>query len=320
MNYIRHLNAFFFHYAMRDERLNSGHISLYVALFQYWNFNRFNNPFFVAREDMMRVSKIGSKNTYHKCIKELHEFGYICYRPSLSKFQKSAVYLHRLDHKNQSPQQAQLALFDVIHETHTVPNAVPVCENMRPGIDTEPVPFLTVASTGNDTVPVPNLRLLIKHKQVNNINEREENTLAQKVIFQKTESLQKESTKQIESGNSLGELAKGSTEVGGAKNLPPRVPNSVHPKAGFVIPALAEVMAWFQQQNYSFHEAQKFFSHYKSNGWLVGGKTPMQDWQSSAQKWMLNRDNFTNVPAPAPSRTIKIAVDLAPDKDYSEKL
>ena len=85
MNYIRHMNSFFT-IVKNDAALTSSHISLYMALFQYWNYNRFQNPFPVYRENIMNLSKIGSKNTYHKCIKELHDAKYIYYHPSPSKF------------------------------------------------------------------------------------------------------------------------------------------------------------------------------------------------------------------------------------------
>lgn len=92
MNYIRHLNAFFDRIAI-DERINPTHISLYLALFQFWNLNRFQNPISISRSEMMGVSKINAKATYHKVIKELHEFGFIVYRPSFNPFRGSEVEL-----------------------------------------------------------------------------------------------------------------------------------------------------------------------------------------------------------------------------------
>lgn len=81
MNYIRHLNGFF-EKAEVDENLTSYHISLYMSLFRQWNLNRFRNPFPVDREELMHLSRIGSKNTYARCMKQLHQWGYICYSPT----------------------------------------------------------------------------------------------------------------------------------------------------------------------------------------------------------------------------------------------
>lgn len=99
MNYIRHLNAFF-SFVRCDKRLTSSHVSLYMALFQCWNTNRFKNPFTIAREEVMKLSAIGSKNTYHKSLKELHDFGYIFYAASSNKFYKSNVHIVVFENSN----------------------------------------------------------------------------------------------------------------------------------------------------------------------------------------------------------------------------
>lgn len=92
MNYIKHLTEFFDRIA-QDRNLNPTHISLYIALFQFWNVNRFQNPISITREEVMRISKIYSTATYHKCIKELNEKGYIKYEPSFNPFKGSMVIL-----------------------------------------------------------------------------------------------------------------------------------------------------------------------------------------------------------------------------------
>ena len=69
MNYIRHLNGFFERLA-EDKRLSSYHISLYFALFQHWNANRFSDQFTISRVEVMHLARIGSANTYARCMKE----------------------------------------------------------------------------------------------------------------------------------------------------------------------------------------------------------------------------------------------------------
>ena len=81
MNYIKHQTGLFERFA-EDERITPFHISLYFALFRFWNRNRFRNPFPISREEVMHLAHIGSVNTYTKCIKQLHEWGYIEYFPS----------------------------------------------------------------------------------------------------------------------------------------------------------------------------------------------------------------------------------------------
>jgi hypothetical protein len=92
MNYIKHLTGFFDR-IIQDPNLNPTHISLYIALFQYWNINRFQNPINITRDEVMLISKICSKATYHKCMRELNEKGYIKYEPSFNPFKSSMVIL-----------------------------------------------------------------------------------------------------------------------------------------------------------------------------------------------------------------------------------
>jgi hypothetical protein len=96
VNYIQHL-AGFYELIARDDRLTTAHVSLYMALFQFWNLNRFQNPISISRNEMMEISKIGSTNTYTKCLKELDTYGYIQYLPSFNPLKGSTVNLFNFD-------------------------------------------------------------------------------------------------------------------------------------------------------------------------------------------------------------------------------
>ena len=76
MNYIRHLTGFY-EKIHEDSRLNPTHISLYLALFQFWNLNHFQNPISISRNEMMKLSKIAAYGTYHKCIKDIKSLFHI---------------------------------------------------------------------------------------------------------------------------------------------------------------------------------------------------------------------------------------------------
>jgi hypothetical protein len=106
MNYIKHL-ASFFDRVSTDERLNPTHVSMYVSLFQFWNANRFQNPISISRSELMKVSKISAKATYHKCMRELNEWQYLKYKPSYNPFKGSLVYLFNFQtgeiEKNEPP-------------------------------------------------------------------------------------------------------------------------------------------------------------------------------------------------------------------------
>ena len=72
-----------FYQAIReDNRITTSHISLYMALFELWNQNNFRGAVDISRRGVMEAAKINGLATFHKCIKDLCELGYIQYRPS----------------------------------------------------------------------------------------------------------------------------------------------------------------------------------------------------------------------------------------------
>lgn len=90
INYIKHFNGVFKQF-LKDNRLNPTHISLYIGLFQIWNDYHFTESFYINREEVMSYSKIGSKTTYHRCIKELSSWKYLLYQPSHNPFRGSRI-------------------------------------------------------------------------------------------------------------------------------------------------------------------------------------------------------------------------------------
>lgn len=190
MNYIRHLNAIFQQFSL-DSRLNPTHISLYMALFQYWNISRFPEVFFINRAEVMAMSKIGSKATYHRCLKQLNDWKYIHYLPSHNPYKGSRVRMLK---------------------------------------------FGTSEHSGNNTTTETGNNQVVEQAVVSNTN----------------------SNKQIEKDNKL--------------KLPK---NEI------------EVLNYFEKRKWPVIEAKKFFNHYTSIGWKVGGKIKIVDWQASAENWML---------------------------------
>ena len=79
-----------------DPRIGTTHISLYMALFQFYNLNRLSNPILITRTAVMEVAKISGLATYHKCMRDLVEFGYIDYQPSYNPSISSQVYLLKI--------------------------------------------------------------------------------------------------------------------------------------------------------------------------------------------------------------------------------
>src|SRR3546814_11328054 len=68
--------------AADDNYLLPSHISLLAAIIYFGQQEAPYNPFQVSRRKLMRFSRIRSNGTYHKCLRELIEGGYIYYQPS----------------------------------------------------------------------------------------------------------------------------------------------------------------------------------------------------------------------------------------------
>lgn len=92
MNHIKHLTEFFDR-TTKDKNINATHISLYITLFHFWNTNKFQNPINITRGEVMQISKICSTATYHKCMRELNEKGFLTYSPSFNPYKGSSVYI-----------------------------------------------------------------------------------------------------------------------------------------------------------------------------------------------------------------------------------
>ena len=83
----------FFTVIQDDNRISPVHISLFMAIMQHWNNNNGKSPVCVFSKDLMRLAKISGVATYHRSIKELHEYGYIKYEPSFNHFTGSLIFL-----------------------------------------------------------------------------------------------------------------------------------------------------------------------------------------------------------------------------------
>ncbi len=79
--------------AESDARLSCVHISLFFVLFRLWLKNNCNSPISITRRSVMKFAKIKSTATYHKCISELQDFGYLIYSPTYHPANGSLVHI-----------------------------------------------------------------------------------------------------------------------------------------------------------------------------------------------------------------------------------
>ena len=58
-------------------------------------------------------------------------------------------------------------------------------------------------------------------------------------------------------------------------------------------PPKEEVIKYFVKLNKTEDIALSYYDHFTSNGWKVGGRATMRDWQAAARNWARNSDKFT---------------------------
>lgn len=295
MNYIKHLTGFFEKVAL-DRTLNPTHISLYIALFQFWNCNRFKNPISISRDEVMRISKISSKATYHKCLKNLHSLGYINYQPSYNPFRGSHVILFNFsDDLKPLPKSERKPKNEPQFEQVNEQALNKSCTSSETGTEQAVVPSINYINNTNllNDKNISNLeKQAKKFEEINNSNlENETENEKEKKLREKKKSVS-DSPTQIEINHKLGGKS-------------------------FVEPNLNEIKTYFLENNFPEQEAQKFYNYFSSVGWLVGGKTPMINWQAAAENWIINAPKFiSNAEQPNKAKHLNTKTD----KDYSEPL
>lgn len=80
----------------KDYRISTTHIGIYAALLQYWKKHQYANPIQVFSYEIMSIAKISASTTYHKCIRNLSDYGYIKYEPSYRRNKGSKVFFNRI--------------------------------------------------------------------------------------------------------------------------------------------------------------------------------------------------------------------------------
>ena len=252
VNYIEHLEHVLSKFD-NDQRISPWHISLYMGLFRIWNNSMFKNEINIRRGDMMHTSKIGSANTYTRCLKELHEWKYIKYTPSKSKFISSKVHMYRFD--------------------------------TTPDTSSDNTPD-TSCDTTSDNTSVHHLRPFINNnKPIENLSKHKSKGVSHTPTTRK------------------GELHS------------PHSPHTPKTQKRFTPPSQEEVKIFFSENNSNNQESQKYYNHFQSNGWLVGGKTPMKDWKAAARNWILRAQTYAEKANPTLQR-----LNVNQNNNYDEPL
>ena len=298
MNYIKHLTGFFNKIA-DENKLNPTHISLYLALFQCWNVNRFKNPTGISREEIMKASKINSNATYHKCMKELQTLGFIEYLPTFNPHSSSNVNM-----------------INFSEEAKTKPKLEQLTYS-----NNEPVQKTTLSKNNKAIEQVNEQAYIYNNKQtyLNNINidiGTNSNFLENENLIFEEKKEEKSSVKKEEMPLALADdnlqILKKIADSSENKN------ERQKKNLNSILPSLELTIEYFLFQSSTEIEANKFFNYYSSTGWLVGGKTKMRDWKAAARNWIMNQDKF-KIKTPI-AQLMPHNLNIANNKNYAEPL
>jgi hypothetical protein len=205
------------------------------------------------RQEVMQLSKVTSKSNYHRCLKQLNDFGYITYEPSHNAMIGSrvsmVVILRSKNVKKHSPNRGQLNRQQNGQQ-----------EELLIG---QPIGQPTGQQRGHQNEPLYNKHINNKklNKRLNFISAENEFSAAQS--DKKNEKIVSKSEKK--------------ERVLGSK---------------FTTPNLVEITAYFREKFAPEIEAQKFFNYFEANGWKIGGRSPMKKWKAAANNWILNAEKF----------------------------
>jgi hypothetical protein len=281
----------------------------------------------------MRISKISSKATYHKCLKNLHSLGYINYQPSYNPFRGSHVILFNFSEDLKPLPKFERKPKNEPHFEQVNEQALnKSCTSIETGTEQAVVPSINYINNTNllNKKNISNLEKEAKNfEEINNSDLKNEIEEMQSA-FADTKKKQTENGQQKEKSSAKKEKEEMQNENSVFANSDEnQIKNSWQKSSAkkekeFIVtssivekPSIEEVKTYFIENNFPEQEAQKFFNYFKSVGWLVGGKTPMVDWQAAAQNWIINAPKFISN-AEQPNRAKQL--NTSTEKDYSEPL
>jgi len=261
VNYIKHMRGSWQRYH-NDRRLTSVHKILYFCLFENWNRNRFRNPISINREEIMWDTSINSSKLYYKCMKDLHDWGYIQYKPSNNVYVGSKVLLRRYD----------------------------LTEDPTEDLTDSPAEYMTENVQGARSInSINNTNNLNNVNGRNVLNASNENgspeQAEEKDVFEN-----KNPNTADASEKSPSEMKKITEGAGAAAD----VPDSVEEVIEFFLGELDDL----DDEDYESEadkykiEAAKFFNYYESIGWVLSGQTPIKNWHATARSWILRMPEF----------------------------
>jgi hypothetical protein len=260
----------------------------------------------------MKASKINSKATYHKCMKELQTLGFMEYIPTYNPHSCSNVIMVNFS-----------------GELKNRPKFEPLTSSKN-----KPVQNLTHSKSKQVVEQVNDINNLKNNNLSSNNNQKQDVEPVQKTTRLKNEQDIEQVNEQVyiynnkTYTNNINKDIYGNSEILNFKNINAasvEIQEKEEEKSCAkkeeannkgITPSIEMILEYFAFKESSEIEANKFFNYYSSIGWLVGGKTKMKDWKASARNWIMNQNKFqpkSNLPQPNHLQTSNY-------KNYAEPL
>ena len=251
----------------------------------------------------MRICKISSKATYHKCMRDLNEKGYVKYEPSYNPYKGSLIFLFDFSDYLKPVQKKASSPEKILSKSELVVNKQGTSNETSTGTSNEQA---LVSSINNTNIT--------NNSNVENLGEQSQNVIARNEAisddFLKNDAVEEKekSSAKKEKAQTIADEDKNQMEINRPKEF-------IVTSSTLQNPTNDLVKAYFLEQSFPEREANKFFNYFSSVGWLVGGKTPMVDWKAAANNWMLNAPSFiTHEKTPDRAKHLNTGID----KDYAE--
>ena len=81
----------FYNRSTSNKRLLPSHLVLFTVIYLQMDKTKADLSVRITRKKIMQLAKIKSNSTYHRCVNDLVNFGYIIYHPSYNHYDGTLV-------------------------------------------------------------------------------------------------------------------------------------------------------------------------------------------------------------------------------------
>lgn len=288
VNYVHHTRAAH-RKLLAEPTYRPHHMSLYMAIFHWWNNERFPQSLRIERPLLMQQARIGSKATYSAALRELESWGLIRYHPTRNSVEGTRISIIELSGEV-GPEVAQ-------PEATGRPRSGPTSDKSHGPEVNQPVASEVGHLSPSVSPEMVHHSLLYKTSTTKPVLENDTGAAAQKKIKEVAgPALSKKASRPSSRPHSTRIRDAAAAQTSGDTSSPKRgrVPTPDVPFCQSEVATLSAFCAAFTGTDYEL--ADLAFYHELVGSWRdkTTGEAPRRkDWVATAKRFMLNdaRDN-----------------------------